>query len=74
MIVFSNTTPLIALSSIEQLDLLPRLFTGIHLVNEVIEECAVGGTITVPDLRALPMGERGRIHSHPIPHCFAGAR
>lgn len=54
MIVFSNTTPLIALSSIGQLDLLPRLFTRIHLVNEVIEECAVGGAIKVPDLRALP--------------------
>ncbi len=54
MIVFSNTTPLIAFSSIGQLNLLPRLFTEIHLVGEVIEECAVGGTITVPDLHALP--------------------
>lgn len=54
MIVFSNTTPLIALSGIGQLDLLPRLFTEIHLVGEVIEECAVGGIIRVPDLRALP--------------------
>ena len=31
MIVFSNTTPLIALSGIGQLDLLLRLFTQIHL-------------------------------------------
>jgi predicted nucleic acid-binding protein len=54
MIVFSNTTPLIALSSIGQLDLLPRLFTQVHLVGEVIDECAVGGTIAVPDLRSLP--------------------
>ncbi|SMF96210.1 protein of unknown function [Methylomagnum ishizawai] len=54
MIVFSNTTPLIALNGIGQLDLLPRLFTEIHLVGEVIEECAVGGIIRVPDLRALP--------------------
>lgn len=54
MIVFSNTTPLIALSGIGQLDLLPCLFTEIHLVGEVIEECAVGGIIRVPDLRALP--------------------
>lgn len=54
MMVFSNTTPLIALSSIGQLNLLPCLFTEVHLVSEVIEECAVGGTITVPDLHALP--------------------
>ncbi|BBL76063.1 DUF3368 domain-containing protein [Methylomagnum ishizawai] len=54
MIVFSNTTPLIALSGIGQLDLLPCLFTEIHLVGEVIEECAMGGIIRVPDLRALP--------------------
>ena len=53
MIVFSNTTPIIALSSIQQLDLLPRLFQRVHLVGEVIDECAVGGAITVPDLRQL---------------------
>ena len=35
MIVFSNTTPIIALSSIQQLDLLPELFGQLHLVNEV---------------------------------------
>jgi predicted nucleic acid-binding protein len=54
VIVFSNTTPFIALSSINKLDLLPKLFGKIHVVTEVIEECAVGGTIPVPDLRKLP--------------------
>ena len=53
MIVFSNTTPIIALSSIRQLDLLPQLFGEIHLVVEVIEECEVGGAIAVPNLRRL---------------------
>lgn len=43
MIVFSNTTPIIALSSIQQLDLLPKLFGHIHLVNEVVDECEAGG-------------------------------
>lgn len=51
MIVFSNTTPIIALSSIQRLDVLPHLFGHIHLVNEVVDECEVGGTITVPSLR-----------------------
>ena len=54
MIVFSNTTPFIALSSINKLELLPKLFGQIHVVTEVIEECAVGGIIPVPDLRTLP--------------------
>ena len=51
MIVFSNTTPIIALSSIQSLHLLPQLFGTIHLVNEVIEECEAGGPISVPALR-----------------------
>ena len=33
MIVFSNTTPIIALGSIQRLDLLPKLFGQIHLVS-----------------------------------------
>lgn len=53
MIVFSNTTPIIALSSIQQLDLLPELFGHIHLVNEVVDECEMGGAIAVPSLRGL---------------------
>ncbi|MEE9361161.1 MAG: DUF3368 domain-containing protein [Cellulophaga sp.] len=54
MIIFSNTTPFIALSSINKLELLPKLFGQIHVVTEVIEECAAGGIIPVPDLRKLP--------------------
>lgn len=53
MTVFSNTTPIIALSSIQRLDLLPALFGQIHLVHEVIGECAAGGPIPVPDLTGL---------------------
>jgi predicted nucleic acid-binding protein len=51
--VFSNTTPFIALSSIKQLDLLPRLFNQVYVAESVIKECAEGGRILVPDLRAL---------------------
>lgn len=54
MIVFSNTTPFIALSSIQQLDLLPRLFQRIHVVEEVAAECGASHRIPVPDLVQLP--------------------
>jgi len=53
VIVFSNTTPFIALASIGQLELLPRLFYKLHVAESVIEECAEGGRILVPDLRTL---------------------
>lgn len=53
MIVFSNTTPFIALSSIDQLELLPKLFTEIHVVTEVEEECTKGGLIYIPPLSSL---------------------
>jgi predicted nucleic acid-binding protein len=53
MIVFSNTTPLIALSSIQPLELLPQLFHRVHVVREVVEECLAGGPIAVPDLQQL---------------------
>ncbi|MGD7034877.1 hypothetical protein [Methylotuvimicrobium buryatense] len=36
MIVFSNTTPVITLSSIQSLKILPKSFGEIHLVLEVI--------------------------------------
>lgn len=51
--VFCNTTPFIALASINHLDLMPRCFGNVHVVTEVIDECAVGGRIKVPDLRLL---------------------
>jgi predicted nucleic acid-binding protein len=66
MIVFSNTTPIIALSSIQCLHLLPQLFGEIHLVNEVIDECAVGGPISVPSLMDISWIKT--VHSTPIQH------
>ena len=53
MIVYSNTTPFIALASIGRLDLLPQLFGKIYVAEAVISECAAGGRIVVPDLRDL---------------------
>lgn len=53
MKVFSNTTPFIALASIQRLDLLPQLFAQIHVTEEVIAECAAGGPVVVPRLRDL---------------------
>lgn len=53
MKVFSNTTPFIALASIDLIGLLPNLFGQIHVVEDVIDECAAGGLIIVPSLRAL---------------------
>ncbi len=54
MIVFSNTTPFIALSCIDRLDLLPTVFGRIHVADAVAEECATGGDIFVPKLTELP--------------------
>ena len=53
MIVFFNTTPFIALASIGQLELLPKLFGKVHVAESVIDECAEGGRILVPNLRSL---------------------
>ena len=66
MIVFSNTTPIIALSSIDGLHLLPKLFREIHLVTEVIDECSVGGSISVPKL--LEIDWIKPVQSTPIQH------
>ncbi len=52
-IVYCNTTPFIALSSIDRLDLLPKCFGDVCVVGEVIDECATGGAVKVPDLLAL---------------------
>ena len=52
--IFSNTTPFIALSAISRLDLLPALFERIHVVEPVVRECAAGGAIEVPALESLP--------------------
>jgi uncharacterized protein len=53
-VIFSNTTPLIALSGIGNPDLLSRLFGVIHVVEAVADECAAGGPVAVPDLSSLP--------------------
>ncbi len=50
MIVFSNTTPFIALASIGHLQLLPTLYSRIHIATSVLDECACGGPVIVPDL------------------------
>jgi len=50
MIVYSNTTPFIALSSIGRIDLLPKLFDIVHVSESVVSECEAGGSIVVPDL------------------------
>jgi hypothetical protein len=53
VIIYSNTTPFIALSSIDQLDMLPKIFGKVHVAKAVIDECAEGGRIIVPDLTRL---------------------
>ncbi len=53
MKVFSNTTPFIALSCIQQLNLLPQMFDRIHVAESVLAECREGGPIVVPDLKHL---------------------
>lgn len=53
MNVYSNTTPFIALASIDRLGLLPQIFGRIYVAEAVIAECAEGGRILIPDLKAL---------------------
>lgn len=53
MIVFCNTTPLLALSSIGQLDLLRQLFGAINVAKSVADECSEGGRIVVPELECV---------------------
>jgi len=66
--VFSNTTPFIALSSIGRLDLLPTMFGQIHVVDEVIDECATGGMIAVAPLRELHWIVPEQNPQQPAPH------
>jgi len=53
LIVYSNTTPFISLSSIGCLDLFPKLFGKVFVAESVIEECSSGGIIFVPNLKQL---------------------
>jgi predicted nucleic acid-binding protein len=51
--VISDTTPLIALSSIGKLGLLPTLFKEIIIPEAVRDEIASGGKVNVPPLESL---------------------
>ena len=53
MIVFCNTTPLLALSSIGQLDLLRQVFGTVNVAKSVADECSEGGRIVVPELSTV---------------------
>lgn len=53
MIVFSNTTPFISLSSVNLLRLMPTIFGSIVVAPSVVQECSEGGKIGVPDLATL---------------------
>ena len=64
MIVFSNTTPLIALASVDALHLLPAIFQRVHVAASVAAECRVGGPIIVPELSTFSWLE---IVSAPLP-------
>lgn len=46
--VISNTTPIIVLTSIAKLDLLPELFKEISIAESVCGEIICGGTVKVP--------------------------
>jgi uncharacterized protein len=52
--VYSNTTPLLAFCALQRLDLLPALYGRLFLADTVVQECAAGGPILVPELKALP--------------------
>jgi hypothetical protein len=53
VIVYCDTTPIIALSSVDRLSLLPELFGQVRVPTAVMEECAVGGPVHVPLLSAM---------------------
>ncbi len=53
MMVFSNTTPFIALSCVNLLHLLPAIFGEVFVSQSVVKECSEGGRILVPDLSTL---------------------
>lgn len=53
MKVICNTTPFIALSSIDQIHLLKEIYSSIIVPRAIIEEINEGGKINVPDLSSL---------------------
>lgn len=68
MKVFSNTTPFIALASIQRLDLLPQLFGQVHVTEEVVGECAAGGPVLVMPLREFDWIVPVPTPAQPAPH------
>jgi len=50
--VFTNTGPLIALASIDSVELLQKVFGEVRVTSSVIDECDAGGSIVVPNLRS----------------------
>lgn len=48
-----NTTPVIALASVNRIELLRDVFGKIAVPEAVIDEIDVGGAITVPDIRSF---------------------
>lgn len=51
--VISNTTPIIALASIDKLELLPEIFKEITISEAVRDEIGAGGRIKVPPVEAI---------------------
>jgi hypothetical protein len=69
--VFSNTTPLFAFSALRRLDVIQRICGRLFVAESVIEECAVGGLINVPDLKTFPWIQIVPSPSAPDPRFFA---
>lgn len=69
--VFSNTTPLFAFSALRRLDVIQSIFGELFVTDSVIAECAFGGLITVPDLKAVSWIRIVPSPSRPDPRFFA---
>lgn len=53
-VIISNTTPLFAFAALGRFDLLEKVHGRLVVVETVVRECEVGGSIIMPDLRFLP--------------------
>jgi predicted nucleic acid-binding protein len=63
VIVVSNSSPLITLARVEQLDLLRHLFGRVHIANEVHHEVVIRGAGRVA---ASAVGTADWIQTHPF--------
>ncbi len=62
--VVSNTTPLIALAWLEQLDLLPKLFGQVHIPQAVFDETrAKTGAVEIPEVSWLILDSVKNAHA-----------